>query len=82
LLTAWSTAGVLGPVIVNAIADAQKAAGVTGPALYTLSFPIMIGLLVVGFVCNELIRPVNEKYHEPTTTDRAADPSPTAGAQS
>lgn len=42
----------------------------------------MIGLLVVGFVCNELIRPVNEEYHEPTTTDRAADPSPTAGAQS
>jgi MFS family permease len=65
LLTAWSTAGVLGPVIVNAIADAQIAAGVQGPGRYALSFSIMIGLLVVGFVCNELIRPVHERYHEP-----------------
>ncbi|MBW0093899.1 OFA family MFS transporter [Pseudonocardia sp. KRD-184] len=76
LLTAWSTAGVLGPVIVNAIADAQIAAGVEGPGRYTMAFSIMIGLLVVAFVCNELIRPVNEKYHETETTDSA-----TAGAQ-
>ena len=46
LLTAWSTAGVLGPVIVNAIADAQIAAGVQGPGRYTVAFSIMIGLLV------------------------------------
>ncbi|WP_028938617.1 OFA family MFS transporter [Pseudonocardia spinosispora] len=65
LLTAWSVAGVLGPFIVNAIADAQKAAGLSGPDLYSLSFRIMIGLLVVGFVCNELIKPVAEKFHEP-----------------
>ena len=65
LLTAWSVAGVLGPVIVNAIADAQIAAGVQGPGRYSLSFTIMIGLLVVGFVCNELIKPVDEKFHEP-----------------
>ena len=65
LLTAWSVAGVLGPLIVNAIADAQIAAGVQGPARYTTAFMIMIGLLVIGFVCNELIRPVNERFHEP-----------------
>jgi hypothetical protein len=64
LLTAWSTAGVLGPVIVNAIADARIEAGVAGPGRYTLSFTIMVGLLVVGFVCNELIKPVSERYHE------------------
>lgn len=68
LLTAWSTAGVLGPLIVNAIADAQIAAGVEGPGRYTLSFTIMIGLLVVGFVCNELIKPVNERFHEPSSS--------------
>lgn len=67
LLTAWSTAGVLGPVIVNAIADARIAAGVTGPGRYTLSFSIMIGLLIVGFVCNELIRPVTPRFHEPAS---------------
>ncbi|WP_158880677.1 OFA family MFS transporter [Amycolatopsis anabasis] len=65
LLTAWSTAGVLGPLIVNAIADGQKSAGKQGPDLYTTSFYIMIGLLVIGFVANELVRPVNPKFHEP-----------------
>ncbi len=64
LLTAWSTAGVLGPLIVNAIADAQKAAGRSGPELYTTSLFIMIGLLAVGFLANELIRPVHERHHE------------------
>ncbi|MQA14271.1 MAG: MFS transporter [Pseudonocardiaceae bacterium] len=66
LLTAWSAAGVFGPLIINYIADRQEAAGASGPALYTLSLYIMIGLLVIGFVCNELIRPVSEIYHEPT----------------
>ena len=77
LLTAWSTAGVLGPVIVNAVADAQIAAGVSGPGRYTLAFSIMIGLLVIGFVCNELIRPVNARFHEPAA---AAPATTTAGA--
>lgn len=65
LLTAWSTAGVLGPLIINAIADGQKAAGKVGPDLYTTSLFIMIGLLVIGFVANELVRPVNPRFHEP-----------------
>ncbi|MEU4444445.1 OFA family MFS transporter [Actinosynnema sp. NPDC050801] len=65
LLTAWSLAGVLGPLIVNAIADGRKAAGMAGPDLYTTSLFIMIALLVVGFVANELVRPVAAKYHEP-----------------
>ncbi|GAB3875472.1 OFA family MFS transporter [Kibdelosporangium lantanae] len=65
LLTAWSVAGVAGPLIVNAIADAQKSGGAKGPALYTTSFYIMIALLVVGFVMNELIKPVNSRFHEP-----------------
>ncbi|GLW10904.1 MFS transporter [Microtetraspora sp. NBRC 13810] len=69
LLTAWSTAGVLGPLIVNAIADAQEHAGRTGPALYTTSLYIMIGLLAVGFVANELIRPVNSRFHEPAPAE-------------
>jgi MFS family permease len=65
LLTAWSAAGVLGPLIVNRIADGEKAAGKVGPDLYTMSFYIMIGLLVAGFLANELVRPVDPKFHEP-----------------
>lgn len=74
LLTAWSMAGVLGPLIVNWVADSQAEAGRSGPELYGLSLSVMIGLLAVGFVANELVRPVNPKYHEPApSTDRAGD---------
>ncbi|WP_405551772.1 OFA family MFS transporter [Streptomyces sp. NBC_01171] len=69
LLTAWSTAGVLGPLIVNWIADRQEAAGKDGPALYGLSFSIMIGLLLVGFAANELIRPVHTRHHVPAAKE-------------
>ncbi|EMD26172.1 L-lactate MFS transporter [Amycolatopsis azurea] len=72
LLTAWSMAGVLGPLIVNAIADSQKSAGKVGPDLYTTSLFIMIGLLVVGFVANELVRPVDPKFHEPASSGEPA----------
>ncbi|SCG04356.1 Nitrate/nitrite transporter NarK [Streptomyces sp. MnatMP-M17] len=65
LLTAWSTAGVLGPLIVNRVADSQEEAGKSGSGLYGLSFTIMIGLLVVGFVANELVRPVHPRHHVP-----------------
>jgi MFS family permease len=71
LLTAWSTAGVLGPLIVNRIADHQEAAGKHGPALYGLSFAIMIGLLVVGFVANEFVRPVHARHHIPAPREAA-----------
>jgi MFS family permease len=65
LLTAWSVAGVAGPLIVNAIADHQAAAGKSGADLYTVSLYIMVGVLVVGFIANLLIRPVHERFHEP-----------------
>jgi MFS family permease len=63
LLTAWSCAGVAGPLIINAIADYQIAAGRTGADLYTLSLYIMVGVLAVGFVANLLVRPVDPRFH-------------------
>ncbi|MFJ7962129.1 OFA family MFS transporter [Streptomyces sp. NPDC096324] len=71
LLTAWSTAGVLGPLIVNRIADHQEAAGKHGSSLYGLSFLIMIGLLAVGFVANEFVRPVHARHHIPAPREAA-----------
>ncbi|MFB7762950.1 OFA family MFS transporter [Streptomyces xiamenensis] len=68
LLTAWSTAGVLGPLIVNWLADREAAAGKDGPELYVLSLSIMTGLLVVGFIANELVRPVHPRHHLPAPT--------------
>ncbi|MFF8971073.1 OFA family MFS transporter [Streptomyces sp. NPDC014995] len=73
LLTAWSTAGVLGPLIVNWIADRQEEAGKHGSSLYILSLFIMIGLLAVGFVANELVRPVHTRHHHVPAPEEAAD---------
>jgi MFS family permease len=77
LLTAWSTAGVLGPLIVNWVADSQAAKGHSGPGLYSLSLSIMIGLLAIGFVANELVRPVHPRFHEPAHQGTSPAAAPT-----
>jgi MFS family permease len=63
LLTAWSTAGVAGPVLVNYIREFQIEQGVAKADAYNVTMYIMAGILVVGFICNMLIRPVHEKHH-------------------
>ncbi len=62
LLTAWATAGVLGPVLVNYIREFQIARGVPGAQVYDVTMYILAGFLVLGFVCNLLVRPVADKY--------------------
>ncbi|HVY08042.1 MAG TPA: OFA family MFS transporter [Burkholderiales bacterium] len=62
LLTAWSTAGVLGPVIVNYINDYQIHHGVPKSAAYDTTMYILAALLVGGFLCNLLVRPVADKW--------------------
>ena len=62
LLTAWSTAGIVGPVIVNYIREAQIAAGVPRDLVYDFTMYILAGMLVVGFVCNFLIRPLSSRW--------------------
>ena len=63
LLTAWSTAGVLGPVLVNYIREYQIDHGVAKADAYTVTMYIMAGLLFVGFLCNFFMRPVDERHH-------------------
>jgi MFS family permease len=58
LLTAWSTAGVLGPVLINYLREHQIARGVAPAEAYTLTMYVLAGVLVLGFLCNGLIRPV------------------------
>jgi MFS family permease len=65
LLTAWSAAGVAGPLIVNVLTEGQRDAGVEGAAAYRPSLLVMVGLLVIGFIANFLMRPVSEKHHVP-----------------
>jgi MFS family permease len=62
LLTAWSTAGILGPLLVNQIRAAQIAKGLSGADVYVLSMHLMVVLLFIGFVANMLVRPVSEVH--------------------
>ncbi|KZN17002.1 MULTISPECIES: OFA family MFS transporter [Pseudomonas] len=62
LLTAWAAAGVLGPVLVNYLREYQLSIGVERAAAYDITLYILAGLLVLGFICNLLVRPVADKY--------------------
>jgi hypothetical protein len=75
LLTAWSTAGIIGPVLVNYIREAQLAAGVPRQQVYDFTMYILAGLLVLGFIANALVTPLPECWFgkaEPRT--RVANP--------
>jgi len=63
LLTAWSTAGVLGPVLVNYLREYQLEHGVARADAYTITMYILAGLLVLGFVCNWLVKSVAEQHY-------------------
>lgn len=74
LLLAWSLAAILGPQIVNRLRDAQLAAGVPEARAYDLTMYIMAGLLVIGFICNLLVRPVDAKYHDQSDANAVKNP--------
>ena len=60
LLTAWSTAGIIGPVVVNYIREAQIAAGVPRDSVYDFTLYILAGMLALGFLCNWAITPLSK----------------------
>jgi len=62
LLTAWSAAGVFGPVLVNYIREYQIANGVPKAQAYDVTMYVLAGMLVAGFLCNLLVRPVADKH--------------------
>lgn len=63
LLTSWSVAGVLGPVLVNYIRQYQIDQGVAKADAYTVTMYIMAGLLALGFVLNMMMKPVDKRFH-------------------
>jgi len=71
LLTAWSTAGIIGPVLVNYIREAQISAGIARAHVYDFTLYILAGLLALGFVCNLLIKPVAARWYIPEQELRA-----------
>ena len=62
LLTAWSAAGIFGPLIVNGILDHYVDNHMNKEDAYPLILHIMCGLLIVGFLANLMVRPVAEKF--------------------
>jgi MFS family permease len=75
LLTAWSVAGILGPVLVNYLNERQVATGVPKGRAYDQTMYLLAGLLVAGFVCNALVRPVSGS---PDAVVAGADVTPKA----
>jgi MFS family permease len=63
LLTAWSTAGIVGPQLINYVRESQLEAGVPRALVYDNTMYILAGLLVLGLLCNLLVRPVAAKRY-------------------
>jgi MFS family permease len=71
LLTAWSAAGVAGPVLVNYIREYQIESGVAPADSYSFTMYLMACLLVVGVVCNYFVGHVDPKFHMVRAEGRA-----------
>jgi MFS family permease len=85
LLTAWSVAAIAGPNIVTYIREYQLGRGIAKADAYSMAIYIMVGVLAIGFICNLLTRPVNERHHYkgalPTTAPPAAARTVSAALQ-
>jgi hypothetical protein len=84
LLTAWSTAGIIGPVVVNYLREFQLAAGVPRDQLYNSTMYVLCAMLVAGLICNYLIKPVDHKWNmspEDVAKLQAASANSEAGIQ-
>ena len=62
LLTAWATAGILGPVVVNYMREYQLGLGIPREQVYNQTMYILTGMLVVGLICNLMVRPLADKW--------------------
>jgi len=73
LLTAWSAAGIAGPVLINYIREYNVTHGVPKAQAYNTTMYIMAGLLVIGFICNYFVKAVDARYHMKAEGDTPAD---------
>ena len=78
LLTAWSTAGVLGPFVITKIPEMLVRGGMTQGEAYNNTLYICSGFLVIGLIANAMVRPVSERWH--MTEASAAGPAQAAAA--
>jgi MFS family permease len=80
LLTAWSMAGIFGPVLVNYIREYNVTHGVAKAQAYNVTMYVMAGLLIVGFICNFFVRDVHSRFHmRAAEADAEVDAAPVFG---
>jgi MFS family permease len=63
LLTAWSVAGIIGPVLIANVRELQLRAGVAPNLVYDRTLYMLAGFLLVGFFCNLFVAPVHERHY-------------------
>jgi MFS family permease len=71
LLTAWSAAGIVGPVLINYIREYNITHGIPKAQAYNTTMYIMAALFIVGFICNFFVKAVHSRYH--MTADHPAN---------
>ncbi len=82
LLTAWSMAGIFGPVLVNYIRQYNVDHGVPPAQAYNTTMYLMACLLIVGFICNLFVRDVHERHHmRAVEADAEVEAAPVFGRQ-
>jgi MFS family permease len=62
LLTAWSTAGIIGPVVVNYLREFEIASGVARENVYDLTMYVLAAMLVLGLIANQMVRPLADHW--------------------
>jgi MFS family permease len=82
LLTAWSMAGIFGPVLVNYIREYNVTHGVAKAQAYNVTMYVMAVLLVVGLLCNAFVRAVDARYHmKAVAADDEVEAAPVFGGR-
>jgi len=79
LLTAWSTAGIIGPVLVNYIREAELAAGIPRQQVYDVTLYILAGLLVFGLLANAMVKPLADRHFAPRIQTDPGSRTPDSG---
>jgi MFS family permease len=80
LITAWSMAGIFGPVLVNYIRQYNIDHGVPKAQAYNVTMYIMGGLFIIGFIANALVKAVDARYHMKPESNNGAAAAMRAGA--
>jgi MFS family permease len=62
LLTSWSVAGIVGPILITNLRESKLAQGIPKAEVYNETMYWLAALLVIGFICNLLIRPIADKH--------------------